>query len=116
MASAVGKITGEEGDRMEQIAAVAERMLSSFGMISITDIIDIAIMAFLIYKIIGLIRVRWPLLSCSSPNCGNYWSRSAAAGSGRSFPAGKARRMSWKKRLRKRWKHMLRFLRAKQAH
>jgi len=41
---------------MEQIAAVAERMLSSFGMISITDIIDIAIMAFLIYKFIGLIR------------------------------------------------------------
>lgn len=41
---------------MEQIAAVVEKMFSSFGMIAVNDIIDIAIMAFLIYKFIGLIR------------------------------------------------------------
>ena len=41
---------------MEQIIAMAERAFSNFGMIAITDIIDIAIMAFLIYKFIELIR------------------------------------------------------------
>lgn len=41
---------------MGQVIAAAERMLSNFGMIAITDIIDIAIMAFLIYKFIELIR------------------------------------------------------------
>lgn len=41
---------------MEQLISAAERMLSNFGMIAITDIIDIAIMAFLIYKFIELIR------------------------------------------------------------
>lgn len=41
---------------MEQVISAAERMLSNFGMIAITDIIDIAIMAFLIYKFIELIR------------------------------------------------------------
>ena len=40
---------------MEQIMAMAERIISNFGMIAITDIIDIAIMAFLIYKLIVLI-------------------------------------------------------------
>lgn len=47
---------GEGGNRMGQVIAAAERMLSNFGMIAITDIIDIAIMAFLIYKFIELIR------------------------------------------------------------
>ena len=41
---------------MEQVIAAAERMFSNFGMIAITDIIDIAIMAFLIYKFIELVR------------------------------------------------------------
>ncbi len=41
---------------MERVIAVAERMFSNFGMISITDIIDIAIIAFLVYKFIELIR------------------------------------------------------------
>ena len=41
---------------MEQVISAVERMLSNFGMIAITDIIDIAIMAFLIYKFIELIR------------------------------------------------------------
>lgn len=41
---------------MEQIVAMAERAFSNFGMIAISDIIDIAIMAFLIYKFIELIR------------------------------------------------------------
>ena len=40
---------------MEQIIVMAERVISNFGMIAITDIIDIAIMAFLIYKLIILI-------------------------------------------------------------
>lgn len=40
---------------MEQILAMVERTVSNFGMIAITDIIDIAIMAFLIYKLIVLI-------------------------------------------------------------
>lgn len=40
---------------MEQIFAMVERTVSNFGMIAITDIIDIAIMAFLIYKLIVLI-------------------------------------------------------------
>ena len=41
---------------MEQVIAAVERMFSNFGMIAITDIIDIAIMAFLIYKFIELVR------------------------------------------------------------
>ena len=41
---------------MEQVIAAAGRVFSNFGMIAITDIIDIAIMAFLIYKFIELIR------------------------------------------------------------
>ncbi len=41
---------------MEQVIAATERMFSNFGMIAITDIIDIAIMAFLIYKFIELVR------------------------------------------------------------
>jgi len=41
---------------MERVIAAAERVVSNFGMIAITDIIDIAIMAFLIYKFIELIR------------------------------------------------------------
>ncbi len=41
---------------MERAIAAAERMFSNFGMISITDIIDIAIIAFLVYKFIELIR------------------------------------------------------------
>lgn len=41
---------------MEQAIAAVERMLSNFGMISIADIIDIAIIAFLVYKLIELIR------------------------------------------------------------
>ena len=41
---------------MEQVAAAAREMVSNFGVVSITDIIDIAIMAFLIYKFIDLIR------------------------------------------------------------
>lgn len=41
---------------MEQITVAIERMASNFGVVSITDIIDIAIMAFLIYKFIDLIR------------------------------------------------------------
>lgn len=41
---------------MDQIMAVAERLLNNFGLISITDIIDIAIMAVLIYKLIDLVR------------------------------------------------------------
>lgn len=41
---------------MEQVISAAERMISNFGMIAITDIIDIAIMAFLIYKFIELVR------------------------------------------------------------
>ncbi|WP_251446497.1 diadenylate cyclase CdaA [Vermiculatibacterium agrestimuris] len=41
---------------MEQIAAAARGMVSNFGVVSITDIIDIAIMAFLIYRLIDLIR------------------------------------------------------------
>ncbi len=40
---------------MGQLWAMAERTISNFGMIAITDIIDIAIMAFLIYKLIVLI-------------------------------------------------------------
>lgn len=45
---------------MEWLIATVQRLVSNvmanFGMISIFDIIDIAIMAFLIYKLIGLIR------------------------------------------------------------
>ncbi len=41
---------------MDQIMVVAERLLNNFGLISITDIIDIAIMAVLIYKLIDLVR------------------------------------------------------------
>ena len=41
---------------MEQITAAARGMVSNFGVVSITDIIDIAIMAFLIYRLIDLIR------------------------------------------------------------
>lgn len=40
---------------MEQVLAMAERLVSNFGMITITDIIDIAIMAFLIYRLIILV-------------------------------------------------------------
>lgn len=41
---------------MEQIAAVVREMVYNFGVVSISDIIDIAIMAFLIYQFIDLIR------------------------------------------------------------
>ena len=41
---------------MERVAAALQGMVSNFGVVSITDIIDIAIMAFLIYKLIDLIR------------------------------------------------------------
>lgn len=41
---------------MEQVIAIMERAFSNFGMIAITDIIDIAIMAVLIYKFIELVR------------------------------------------------------------
>lgn len=40
---------------MERLIALAARVFSGFGMIAITDIIDIAIMAFLIYQFILLI-------------------------------------------------------------
>lgn len=40
---------------MERLIALTERVFSGFGMIAITDIIDIAIMAFLIYQFILLI-------------------------------------------------------------
>ena len=41
---------------MEQLIATVEELYASFGGFSITDIIDIAIMAFLIYKLIGIIQ------------------------------------------------------------
>lgn len=41
---------------MEQIMRAWEQFFSNFGPIGITDIIDIAIMAFIIYKIIYLVR------------------------------------------------------------
>ena len=41
---------------MDQIMHFAEQFFSNFGPIGITDIIDIAIMAFVIYKIIYLVR------------------------------------------------------------
>ena len=41
---------------MDQMIAMVERLFTNFGNIAITDIIDIAIMAFLIYKLIDLIR------------------------------------------------------------
>lgn len=40
---------------MEQLMGALERVFSVFGMIAITDIIDIAIMAFLIYRLLLLI-------------------------------------------------------------
>lgn len=48
------------GNRMEWLLNATKQMaanvVSNFGMISISDIVDIAIMAFLIYKLIDLIR------------------------------------------------------------
>ncbi len=41
---------------MEQIMRAGEQFFSNFGPIGISDIIDIAIMAFIIYKIIYLVR------------------------------------------------------------
>lgn len=41
---------------MDRMIATAQRLFSNFGTIAITDVIDIAIMAFLIYKLITLIR------------------------------------------------------------
>ena len=41
---------------MEQIVRVVEQFFSNFSPIGITDIIDIAIVAFVIYKIIYLVR------------------------------------------------------------
>lgn len=41
---------------MEQIVAVICGAVSDFGLLSITDVIDISIMAFLIYKLINLVR------------------------------------------------------------
>ena len=41
---------------MEHIVAAAKQVFSNFGMIAVTDIIDVAITAFIIYKIITLIR------------------------------------------------------------
>lgn len=41
---------------MEQIMRAVEQFFSNFGPIGITDIVDIAIMAFVIYKVIYLVR------------------------------------------------------------
>ncbi len=41
---------------MERMMAMAREMVADFGMVTIFDLIDIAIMAFLIYKFIELIR------------------------------------------------------------
>lgn len=48
--------TRRGGNEMDQMIAMVERLFTNFGNIAITDIIDIAIMAFLIYKLIDLIR------------------------------------------------------------
>ena len=41
---------------MDQAVILAQKLFSNFGPIALTDIIDISIMAFLIYKLINLIR------------------------------------------------------------
>ena len=41
---------------MEHIVTAAKQLFSNFGMIAVTDIIDVAITAFIIYKISTLIR------------------------------------------------------------
>ena len=41
---------------MGEIVAVLGPMFANFGRVTITDIIDIAIMAFLIYKLLGIVR------------------------------------------------------------
>ena len=41
---------------MDQAIALAQKIFSNFGPMAPTDLIDIGIMAFLIYKLINLIR------------------------------------------------------------